>query len=179
MTSQQEADRALAEHWAEREQKEREQRQQENDGGPHRGIRPVFKLPDGISAQESQRGEQDGGQQDRPAGPPLAPLSDQEQQAQGRQQRNQQLAHPADSGTRSKDNPKPDVIRQENPRRLSGPVFFQEQERQGDQPDHEALQLGQHGDANDQRLGTNEVVPALVRKDRTFQPAKQTEGYSP
>ena len=28
MTSQQEADRALAEHWAEREQKEREQRQQ-------------------------------------------------------------------------------------------------------------------------------------------------------
>lgn len=28
MTSQQEADRALAEHWAERERKEREQRQQ-------------------------------------------------------------------------------------------------------------------------------------------------------
>ena len=28
MTSQQEADRALAEHWAEREQKEREQRKQ-------------------------------------------------------------------------------------------------------------------------------------------------------
>ena len=28
MTSQQEADRALAEHWAERDRKEREQRQQ-------------------------------------------------------------------------------------------------------------------------------------------------------